>query len=112
MILTNGYKTRGSTGGGLKSDLHINAQQLLCTNAAQHRKYTNSQIQANAQQCKHTNAQIQTNSQKQRKPVKYFLGTLSEKNNGIMWGKFPNWGEGSDPNPLHTFRNNQNVVRI
>ena len=62
MILTNGCKTRGSTGGGLKSDLHINAQQRLCTNAAQHRKYTNSQIQANAQQCKHTNAQIQINS--------------------------------------------------
>ena len=27
------------------------------------------------------------------------LGSLSEKN-GIMWGKFPNWGEGSDLNPL------------
>ena len=54
MILTNGYKTRGSTGGQLKSDLHTNAQQRFCTNA-QHRKYTNSQMQTNAQQCKHTN---------------------------------------------------------
>ena len=27
------------------------------------------------------------------------LGSLSKKN-GIMWEKFPNWGGGSDPNPL------------
>ena len=46
MILTNGYKTRGSTGGQLKSDLHTNAQQRFCTNA-QHRKYTNSQMHNN-----------------------------------------------------------------
>ena len=26
---------------------------------------------------------------------------VRKKKNGIMWGKFPNWGEGgSDPNPL------------
>ena len=25
------------------------------------------------------------------------------KKNRIMWEKFPNWGEGSDPNPLHIF---------
>ena len=24
----------------------------------------------------------------------------SQKKNGIMWEKFPNWGDGSDPNPL------------
>ena len=53
MILTNGYKTRGSTGGGLKSDLHINAQQRLCTNA-KHRKYTNSQMHRIALQGKYT----------------------------------------------------------
>ena len=26
-------------------------------------------------------------------PFKNYLGSLSEKN-GIMWGKFPNWGGG------------------
>ena len=26
-----------------------------------------------------------------------------QKKNGIMWGKFPKRGEGSDPNPLHIF---------
>ena len=26
-----------------------------------------------------------------------------QKKNGIMWEKFPKGGEGSDPNPLHTF---------
>ena len=26
---------------------------------------------------------------------------VRKKKNGIMWGKFPNWGEGgSDPNPV------------
>ena len=28
-----------------------------------------------------------------------------QKKNRIMWEKFPNWGEGSDPNPLHIFSN-------
>ena len=32
-----------------------------------------------------------------------WLGSLSERKNGIMWEKFPNWGGGSDPNPLHIF---------
>ena len=26
-----------------------------------------------------------------------------QKKNGIMWGKFPKGGEGSDPNPLNIF---------
>ena len=41
--------------------------------------------------------------------AKYFLKLKllpkgrCQKKNGIMWGKFPNWGEVSDPNPLHIF---------